>query len=225
MKIIRYGITISLMEEADIEMVRLWRNDPVVASRYEFRDYITPEMQEEWFRRVDNIHNLYGIIEYEGHKAGVVNLKNIDWDRLDGEGGIFIPDPKDHETPLPSIVTFLTTELMVDLFGWKSARAHVLSDQMANQGFIRQLGYELLPGQEEVYNQEYLLNRERFARKAPKIRKAIVALTGREEPLRILFEKKREAHATDAFLEQILIRTIPSARQEDTPEGRVYLIH
>ena len=149
MKYIKYGVTLSLMKEEDIEMVRLWRNDPVVVANYEYRDFITPEMQKEWFRKVNNVNNLYTIIGYQGKKIGVVNLKGIDWERQTAEGGIFIPDTRYHETPVTSIVSFLTTEMMFLLFNWNEAKADVLKDNQPIRSFIKQLGYELSPGQEE----------------------------------------------------------------------------
>lgn len=182
MKYTRYGITFHLLREKDIETVRQWRNDPVVANNYEFREHITPEMQKEWFARVNNIFNLYTIIEYQGEKIGVINIKDIDWDKKTCEGGIFLPDPKYHMTYIPAVVSYITTEIIFLMFDWNVAHAHVLKENTAVQSFVKMLGYELMPGQEEVHNQLYRITRESFDRRGPKIRKAVSALVGNEEP-------------------------------------------
>lgn len=169
------------MQEADIEVVRQWRNDPVVANNYEFRDHITPEMQQKWFQSVNNINNLYTILEYKGEEIGVINIKNINWEEKTCEGGIFIPDTKYHLTGLPAIISYVTTEIIFRMFDWNVAYAHVLRDNHSVQQFVKMLGYQLLPGQEEVHNQKYIITKESFELKSEKIRKAINVLAGNDE--------------------------------------------
>lgn len=222
MKYIKYGVTFSLMREEDIEMVRRWRNDPVVATNFEYREFITPEMQKEWFGKVNNKNNLYTIIGYQGEKIGVINLKDIDWENQTTEGGIFIPDTRWHETPVTSIVSFLTTEIMLVLFNWKAAKAHVLKDNKPIQAFIRQLGYELSPGQEEINNQEYVLSREKFEKMAPKIRKAIHTLAQDTSPGRYIVEPFDFDNDVVLFFEDLARKNIPFSKTETTQEGRIY---
>jgi UDP-4-amino-4,6-dideoxy-N-acetyl-beta-L-altrosamine N-acetyltransferase len=222
MKYEKYGITLSLMREEDIEMVRQWRNDPVVVANYEFREYINPEMQKEWFAKVNNINNLYTVIGYQGKKIGVVNLKNIDWENQTVEGGIFIPDTRYHETPVTSMVSFLTTEIMILLFNWKAAKAHVLKDNKPIQSFIRNLGYELSPGQENVNNQEYTLDREKFEKMAPKIRKAIHILAQDTLPGRFVVEPFDFDNPVALFFEDLAKRNLALSKTETTEEGRIY---
>ncbi len=178
----RFGIKFHLLKEHGLEMVRQWRNDPVVANNYEFRDHITPEMQRQWFQSVNNIHNLYTIIEYQGEKLGVINIKNIDWEKKTCEGGIFIPYPKFHQSFLPAIVSFITTEIIFMVFDWNVSYAHVLKDNKSVQGFVKMLGYVLMPGQEAVNNQQYAITRASFEKFAPRLKKAISALVNTGEP-------------------------------------------
>ncbi len=222
MKYIKYGITLSLMREEDIEMVRNWRNDPTVVNNYEYREFITPEMQKEWFTKVNNIHNLYTLIGFRGDQIGVVNLKDIDWEHQTTEGGIFIPDKKYHETPVTSIVSFLTTEIMFLLFNWKVARAHVLKDNKPIQAFIKTLGYVLSPGQEEVNNQEYVLDREKFEQIAPKLRKAIHVIADNTDPGKFVVEPFDYEHPVVLFFEDLAKKHVQFTRTETTEEGRIY---
>ena len=218
----RYGITFHLLKEKDIEMVRQWRNDPVVANNYEFRDYITPEMQKEWFRSVNNINNLYTIIEYGGEPVGVINVKNIDWENRTCEGGIFLPDPKHHQTIIPAIGSYVTTEIIFIMFDWNIAYAHVLKENKKVQQFVKMLGYELIPGQEEINNQQYRITRESFEIRGARIKKAVSALTSRDDQgvLRVdpdefsdpLIRQWEEKIKTSRFIRKI----------KTTPEGRFY---
>ena len=77
----KFGITFKRLEKNDIELLRQWRNAPSISQYMEYREHITPEMQEEWFESVNNNNNLYFIIEYKGKKIGPTNGKDIDWEK------------------------------------------------------------------------------------------------------------------------------------------------
>jgi UDP-4-amino-4,6-dideoxy-N-acetyl-beta-L-altrosamine N-acetyltransferase len=222
MKYSRFGITFHLLKEKDIEMVRQWRNDPVVANNYEYREYITPEMQRDWFMKINNINNLYTVIEYQGELAGVINMKNIDWTDQVCEGGIFFPDPKHHQTMLPAMVSFITTEMMFRVFDWNVSQAHVLKENTGVQSFVRLLGYELVPGQEEVNNQLYQVTRDSFEKHAPRIRKAMVALVGNSEPGVYTIEPDEFSDPLILQWEEKVKGSRFIQRTGTTPEGRSY---
>ncbi len=222
MKYSRYGISIHFLKEDEIELVRQWRNDPVVVSNYEYREHITAEMQKEWFRSINNIDNLYTIIEYQGAKIGVINIKNINWEERVCEGGIFLPDPRFHQTFLPAIVSYITTEIAFNVFEWNICYAHVLKENKSVQSFVKMLGYEQMEGQESLNNQQYQITRASFEKRALKIKKAISVLAGNEEkgvlfigtaefsdPLVLQWEEKVKA---SRFI----------TRAETTEEGRFY---
>lgn len=222
MKFIKYGVTLSRLKEEEIEMVRRWRNDPVVVANYAFRDHITPEMQRQWFRSINNKNNLYLIIHYRGQTVGVINLKNINWEEQTAESGIFIPYKEYHETPVSAIVSFLTTEFLFKLFNWKAVHAHVLKGNQPVQAFVRQLGYELSPGQEEVENQEYSLSREKFEKLAPRIKKAIHTLAGDQSAGKCIIEPCDDQDELVIFLEELAKKNMRTLKTEITEEGRVY---
>ena len=222
MKYSRYGITFHLLKEKDIEMVRQWRNDPVVANNFEFRDHITPEMQKEWFKSVNNIHNLYTIIEYRDEKIGVINLKNIDWENRVCEGGIFLPDPKYHQTFVPAIISYITTEIIFIMFEWHIGYAHVMKENKGVKQFVKLLGYELMPGQEEVNNQQYRITRESFENRGTKLKKAISVLTQNDDKGVLCIE---QAEFSDPMVQQWEEKIKTSRfiqKGETTVEGRFY---
>lgn len=222
MKYSGFGITFHLLKETDIELVRQWRNDPVVVRNYEYREHITPEMQAAWFKLVNNINNLYTIIAHKGEKIGVINIKNIDWDTQDCEGGIFFPDVKYHQTTLPAVISYMTTELIFSVFDWKMVKAHVLQENKSVQAFVKMLGYEKLPGQEAVNNQAFQITRESFTKKAPRLRKAVSVLTGSNDRGVLQIET---AEFSDPVVMQweAVVRSSPHIQKaEENADGRFY---
>jgi UDP-4-amino-4,6-dideoxy-N-acetyl-beta-L-altrosamine N-acetyltransferase len=224
MKFRKYGITVSRLKESDLELVRNWRNDPVVVKNYEFREYITPEMQKAWFQSISNANNLYTVIEYQGEKIGVINIKNIDWEKREGEGGIFIPDPKYHLTALPAILSFMTTEIQFSLLRWNTGFASVLKENAASQNFIRSLGFEICPGEEEKINQRYFNTRENFEKKAAKIKKAISIVTNNDESLVVIIEPADFDDPIVMQWESEVLKNVTPIRTETTTEGRFYYL-
>lgn len=71
-------ITLTKVEEKDIELIRKWRNSPEVSSYMYDESYITEEQQKKWFEKVSGDKNsMYWLIEYEGKKLGLASLNNI----------------------------------------------------------------------------------------------------------------------------------------------------
>ncbi len=85
-----YGITMRRLNKDKIELLRQWRNDPKIRQYMIYQEYITPEMQVKWFEKINNDNNLYFIIEDGGQDVGMINVKDIDYSKGEGEGGIFI---------------------------------------------------------------------------------------------------------------------------------------
>lgn len=89
-----YGVKLKRLTHDKIELLRQWRNDPKIQQYMIYRETITPEMQEKWFQKINNDHNFYFIIEYEGKEIGCVNIKDVDYEKKCGEPGIFIYDDR-----------------------------------------------------------------------------------------------------------------------------------
>lgn len=180
MLIIRqYGINLIRIEEKDIELVRQWRNSPMVAAQMEYREYISPEAQKEWFRRINNKYNYYFIIEFEGQQVGLVNAKDCYREQGFGEGGIFMADEK----YIGSMAFSFATLCMLNFFIIKAkmaerSRAHVLKTNLKVIQYNKLLGYKLLPGQEHIENQVYELSLEDYLYYGAKLNRAAALLSG-----------------------------------------------
>jgi UDP-4-amino-4,6-dideoxy-N-acetyl-beta-L-altrosamine N-acetyltransferase len=180
MKLVKYGITLNRLREADIELVRKLRNSPQINQFMEYREYITPEMQKEWFKSIDNFDNFYFIIEYQGEKIGLINSSHIDWETVSSDGGIFLWDDKYYETFVPVWASLCLLETTYFVLGAGKSTIKTLKDNERAKKLNIHLGYELQEGQEDVYNQNYLLTRDSFTRHAHKLIKAASLLAGNE---------------------------------------------
>lgn len=166
-----YGIRLIRLRHADIELVRQWRNSTDINQYMEYRGFITPEMQEAWFKSINNIYNNYMIIEIGGKKVGLVNGADIDWEKGEtGSGGIFLWDETQWSTKNSIAASLLLTDTSV-VFGMKRTFIKILRDNKNAITFNKQLGYERLPNQEQEYNQRYVLEMDRYLERRAKLRK------------------------------------------------------
>jgi len=172
MKITNYGVTLVRLTEDKIEMVRNWRNDPKIVQFMEFKEFITPEMQLNWFHKINNDKNYFFIIEFEGREIGLVNVKDVDFEKMEGEGGIFIYD----DDCLNSTISFQAILCLYDFcfITLKLNRliAHVLKDNKRAIKFNRLFGYEISTNQEELNNQLYILTSEDYLKNSVEISQA-----------------------------------------------------
>lgn len=129
-----YGVKLVLLTHDKIEMVRRWRNDPKISRYMLFRDYITQEMQQQWFDSINNEKNLYYIVEYKTKEIGLINVKDIDYAEGIGEGGIFIADEKFQNTDIAYRAHILLFDYVFEELGLSAIISEILE---SNQRAIR----------------------------------------------------------------------------------------
>ncbi|MCX6272529.1 MAG: GNAT family N-acetyltransferase [Bacteroidetes bacterium] len=162
MKISKYGVTLKRLTEDKIEMVRQWRNDPKIAQYMEYRVYITPVMQAAWFKSINNKHNFYFIIEFKGKEIGIINIKNIDYELMEGEGGIYIYDNDYINSDVPFRATLCKIDFCFEDIQLNRITAHVMRDNKRAIKYNQLLGFKLIPDQEHITNQLYVLSKEDY---------------------------------------------------------------
>lgn len=172
-EITKYDVTLKRLTHDKIELVRRWRNDPKISRYMEYREEITPEMQEAWFKKIDNDNNYYFIIVYKGKEIGLINVRDIDYEKREGEPGIFIWD----DDYLNSTVSFQSTMNLIDFcfgqLGLQKLVCHVLHDNNRAIKFNKAFGYKLSPNQENINNQEYTLSPTDYTEKKIKLLKLL----------------------------------------------------
>lgn len=175
-----YGISLLRLRHADIGLLREKRNLQAIRDRMEYREEITPAMQEEWFARINNIHNNYFLIEYRGEKIGLISGADIDWEKKETRnGGIFIWEESFWNTAVPLSASLLLTDISF-ILGFERTYVRVLRDNEKAIAFNRMLGYRLVDENDTAYNQLYVLTREAYEQKTARLREALRKQT---EPL------------------------------------------
>lgn len=157
-----FGIELVRLKHQHIEFLRQKRNDPSISQFMEYRDNITPEMQEKWFQSIDNPFNNYFLIRTDGQFVGMIFGAEINWEtRITGNGGMMIWDEQYQQSTTPLSAAFLLTELTFRL-GFERVYVKVLRNNARAIRFNISLGYALLPNQTEVLNQRYELTPAAF---------------------------------------------------------------
>jgi len=188
MIISKYSIRFIRLREEDIELVRKWRNHESIRKYMVYREHITPGMQKKWFLSVNNNNNLYFIIEYKGKKIGLINGKDINWDKKTMETGIFIWNKYYRKTHIPTLCTLIFAELGVAIWDIKP-RATILKSNTTALKYNKMLGFRVIeddPGKEYV---KLEMDRDSSGFIAKKLRAAINLLAG-DEPIRLEFEQE-----------------------------------
>lgn len=178
MRIIKYGLTLRRIEESDIELIRTWRNSEAVRNNMLYREYITPEMQKKWFDSVNNYKNSYYIIEYNDEKIGLINEKNIDFELMSVESGIFLFGEKHLGSLIPVLASFILIEVGYYLMNGNMSFVQVKKDNPKAMEYNEKIGYFIYEEKEDHYIMA--INKDSFEKATVKLRKAITNLYGNE---------------------------------------------
>lgn len=169
--ICNYGIELELLTHDKIEMVRNWRNDPKISIYMEYRDQISPEQQESWFYKLNNgKDNFYWIIKYNGEDIGLINIKDVDYDKLTGESGVFIYCDKYLSTDISYRAHLVMFDYIFNVVGLEYIYCRILKSNTRAQRFSQFLGVKIAEGQDRVENQLYFLNKNDYLNNINRIR-------------------------------------------------------
>ena len=223
MKLTKYGITLRRLRQEDTELVRQWRNSPQINQFMEYRGNIRPEMQREWFKSVNNFENFYYIIEYNDKDIGLINSSKIEWDTVSSDGGIFLWEERYYETFIPVWASLCILETSFNVLGAGKSVIKTLRDNERAKKLNTHLGYELLPGQEEVYNQVYVMTRESFRLHAPKLIRAATLLAGDDPEGHYVFFDQEDIRSGLADFVDSKFKKEMIQKYSETAEGRLYI--
>lgn len=128
------GLRQTRVTRDDLEMIRQWRLQPSVRQHMFFQGDITPEMQVQWFERIDNERNFYWVVHVDGRPVALNSLKDLNEARTEGEGGLFIAD----ESLRGELTVFrIAIPPLVWLFGEFGLQAVVASVRADNKRALR----------------------------------------------------------------------------------------
>jgi RimJ/RimL family protein N-acetyltransferase len=218
-----YDITLNRLQEEDLELLRHWRNSPLIQQTMEFREFITPGMQVEWFRSINNIYNMYLIISHREKEIGLLNAKNIDWDKKSFETGIFFWDADYYNSFVPAIVSLISTNFSFKIMNCETLYARTLKTNKHAIKYNLTLGYELCEGQEEVENQLYKLTWAKFRKVAKKLRRVLEIYGSDKQEGRIVVEPHDYEQGYGKFFDNKL--TDSGLVWIQTEKGKEFILH
>ena len=167
MKISKYGITLSLLRQEDIEFVS--------QKFYPKEENLSNESSEspaanvqEWIDSIYTFKNFYYIIEYKGVKIGMINDKVLDWQSRNSETELILWDYSYSDTILPMLATLCLLETGFYYLGWKSYKTMIRQTDLKGIKNATSLGFVLSDKQHKHQDQEYVLSKESFEMNANK---------------------------------------------------------
>ena len=169
----QYGLKYSRVTEQDLELIRYWRNKDFIRDTMQFRGYITPEMQKEWFKKINNKYNYYFIIEADNQKIGLINYKDPLPHTKTAEGGIFIWEQDYWGTPIPVFASLTLLECMYEILNLSdNSIVTVAKNNKRALTFNKMLGYQIYEAYKNEDFYKLILTKERYYEKTCKLKKA-----------------------------------------------------
>lgn len=172
----KYNIELHRLDITDLELLRQKRNSHNIRERMVYQEIISEQQQFEWFKSIDNFHNLYLIIHYEGKKIGVINGKNANFEDKTSEGGIFIWDEEYINSIVPALCSIIMHDYNFYVCEFEKTFIKVLINNTAAITFNKLFGYEIID--ENTFDNFYncILTREKYIERINKYRKSITNL-------------------------------------------------
>lgn len=163
-----YGVTLRRLTHDKIEMLRQWRNDPKIQQYMIYREHITPEMQEKWFEKINNDNNFYFIIEYEGREVGMINIKDVDYEKKTGEPGQFMYADDLLDSDVSMRASLCLMDFVWETLGLESMYIHVVASNKRALDYNLLIGYEIVSGYEDEEDLMLDISREKAMNPNPK---------------------------------------------------------
>lgn len=137
------------VQEKHLELLRNWRNNEV----HEFmiyKDYINVEMQQKWFKSINNHNNFYFIIFKEELPVGLIDIKNIDWTNKTAETGIFIALQQHRTGEIPLIATVMSATFIAKIIQLESIYGKVLADNKHAIAYNLATGFKIIKNENNI---------------------------------------------------------------------------
>lgn len=174
----KYGLLLKRVQREDLELIRTKRNQRSVREHMFYQKTISKLDQEKWFDSINNIYNYYFLIQLKNESIGLINGKNIDYDKGESEGGIFIWENRPEVSIAAAIASMIMAELTFKLFRFNATYAFVKSSNIKQQIYNKKLGYQLINENKKEKKLTYVLTSKNYKLKRTKILKAIGIISG-----------------------------------------------
>jgi len=147
------GVTLKAIERADLERVRLWRNDPDISQCMVSQALISEKQQLSWFDTIsDDKCQQHYVIEFKSEPIGVINMKSVCGASLNRESlhscrqiemGMYIHDERYRGNFLAFCPAVTLNDYCFDQLSCEKLMARVLLGNEAAIRFNTALGYQV----------------------------------------------------------------------------------
>lgn len=163
----QYGIQLRRMTEADKEMIRTGRNKDFVRNNHVYREIISIEEHEAWFREVSSPLHYILVIHYRDRDVGIVIVKDFLPDRMMPRCGAFIWDEDFIGTKVPILSILIALDFFFYTVGISGTESVVLKGNSPAIKMNQFFGFEFTERDHESFNitmdrKTYMANRDRL---------------------------------------------------------------
>ncbi len=161
----KYNLELHRITWSDIETIRTWRNDPKIQQHMFFKQTITTEMQQNWFKKADTIHNFYFKIVYLNQAVGLIHVSDIDFKKRDAFSGLFIYDDNYLSTDVPARASLCMLDYFFEENILYTLYAKTKKDNVTAIKYNQSLGFEIAGDIENETGYLLRLTRENYLHK------------------------------------------------------------
>ena len=145
-----FSVELRPLQRQQLELLRQWRNDPVIAAPMLQQQQISEEMQQQWFARIQNDkHQAQFVIYYKDEAIDACNLKSADGLELGQsatiESGFYLAHPRFRGTLLAFFPALALNQYCFGSLNCKTLLAQVKLSNSAALRFNEKLGYQRQP--------------------------------------------------------------------------------
>jgi UDP-4-amino-4,6-dideoxy-N-acetyl-beta-L-altrosamine N-acetyltransferase len=158
----QFGITFKPLSEANLEMVRIWRNSDDVRLFMQYQEIITPEQQQTWFQQLDKTANYYFVAYQNEMPFGVYNVKDIDFNIGIGEVGVFLKSRNIWESDSSMRGSIGLAVIAFQILKINILKCHVLKSNKKVLAYNQQMGFQINEKVDNDISFELLLTKEDF---------------------------------------------------------------
>lgn len=158
----KFRITFRPLSEADLEMVRIWRNSDDVRLFMQYQEIITPEQQKSWYDQLDKSTNYYFVTYQNETPFGVYNIKDIDFEIGIGEPGAYLKNRDFWEGDISMRASLSIIIFAFETLKLNTLKSHVLKSNKKVLAYNQQMGFQIRNVDNNSISFELILKKEDF---------------------------------------------------------------
>lgn len=206
------GIRLHQLRTEHLEMLRGWRNEKSIRAFMHSKEYITAQMQQDWFATISNKNHLYLIIELNDEMIGTIYLKDIDIEKGDCEGGI-LAKPDHISTIAPAVANICMIEIAYYLYGLKTVRGHTFQSNTKVISNYKRLGFEVVQSLSDELTLRLEIKKPAYQKRRGKLLAAVNALFPNNREMIITMNQEDAENEVSNYIRNKLI--LDSATSSD----------